>query len=191
MAEAAVAHPIALPARSGFGTSREQVVGALVSTSALTIREQPFLHVASIRLLPKASGDAIAAALAPLGLAAPGRACTFSQGTAALCGWIEPRAWIVVAAEAPQTGAAAGALVTDISDRYAVLDIEGAQARDIIASGCDPTIFSIGTMTRVRFGSLANLIVARLGPGHYRLMIDVSLAGALAALLTQAAANLA
>jgi sarcosine oxidase gamma subunit len=81
-------------------------------------------------------------------------------------------------------------LITDISDRIAVFSIKGESARDIIAAGCDPHLVRPGVMARTRFAGMANVIVEQWAEADYRLLIDVSVAGVLAAWLKSAARNL-
>jgi heterotetrameric sarcosine oxidase gamma subunit len=175
---------------SALGTAAAAVGKVIAERADLRIRELPFLSVASLRVSPKAAAAPILAqVLGALALETPARACTMTGSESALCGWIEPRAWLLVSTQALAMPVLEGALMTDVSDRLASFELSGAQAREVVAAGCDPGLFGIGSFTRVRFASFANAIVGRLGPDLYRVMVDVSIAATFAEWLADAARN--
>ncbi len=176
---------------SPLGTAQGQRSRKIFDSAKLSVREVAFLKLTSVRTLPKADGQAlIGELLKAASLSAPAKSCTLSGEGNEYCGWFEPRAWMIVSEKVLSLPVVGGALVTDLSDRLAVFDVSGPMARDLIAAGCDPSLFEVGGFTRVRFGNLANVIVAHPKEQSYRLMLDVSIAAPFAQWLHQTAEDL-
>ncbi len=143
------------------------------------------LTVASVREF-RAHPDraAVAAATSAWGLQLPTQANGVSGNAELGCAWIEPNAWLLIAAGAralPEP--VPGVLITDVSDRTAAFRVSGQGARDVIAAGCDPALVRHGVGARTRFAGLANAVLQQLGEDDYRLIVDVSIAHAIAAWL--------
>lgn len=164
-----------LAAVSPLGTPRAQMDKLLHEGAGVRISEAPFTRVVSVRQSRK-SPDTRAA-----------QDYVKTLGGQAL--HLEPRAWLVLSEQLlADAQPPPDLMVTDLSDRFALFRIGGPGALDVIASGCDPTLVPVGAGIRTRFGAMANVVIERRSENDCRLAVDVSIAGAMASWLVQAAA---
>lgn len=181
---------VKLQATSPLGHPRAEKRTVIFESARLRISEAPWTTVVSLRPSRKAAdAGGIVEQLRAYGLDAPIHPNNLS-GTAELgCAWLEPNAWLVLS-ERPLPAASQTILsVTDISERVCLIKLEGAAARELLAAGCDTSMLLPGTMARVRFAGMVNLIIECHSEGEFRLAVDVSLAQVLTGWLLQAAAN--
>lgn len=155
----------------------------------LTLREVPFLTMVGLRAAP--GGEAAAAFASMLGGELPtgvgqvtGAASDPAQGIAVL--WLGPDEYLVVAdPDLPLAGrlqealgAAPGAAV-DLSANRTTLELTGANARDVLDTGCridlHPREFPAGTAVATLFAEIP-VIVWRCGEETYRIMPRASFA---------------
>ncbi|HEY1075557.1 MAG TPA: hypothetical protein VGE51_02630 [Fontimonas sp.] len=182
---------LTLEARSALGTAPGEAGQVLVDGARLRIAEVAWLHVYSLRASRMNGAVAgLTTLLAPLSLNAPDAPNRLQGSLQRSCAWLEPHAWLLVSDSAVALDAPPQWLVTEISDRVAVFSVAGDGARDLIAAGCDPQLLRTGTMARLRFAAMANVIVEQWADDHYRLLIDVSIASVFASWLTTAAGQL-
>lgn len=129
--------------------------------------------------------DAVASEI-DLRLPAPGE--THARGDCALL-WLTPAEWLL---ECPvkDTDALRSALtrrlarplavVTDMRDAYACLDLSGARASDVLASGCSldlrADIFPAGRVARTSLAGIPAIIRKTAEPHDFRCLVDRSFA---------------
>ena len=138
---------------------------------AVSLRELPLLTHVSIRIDP--------AAAHALGIALP-EPGTFAPGPPAVL-WLGPDEWLALGGpdlEAALRGR--GAVTVDVSDQRTVLELAGARAREILATGCSidlhPRAFGPGRCVQTLFAR-AGVIVLQLDDAPtYRLLVRRSFA---------------
>jgi heterotetrameric sarcosine oxidase gamma subunit len=179
--------PVIVPAavlaeRSPLGTARGGAPRRIALADRLHIVEEPFLQIVSVRASPKTAIDAFAAACSlPL---APN---TFSGTAAQSTGHFEPRAWLMINADAAPLRAIAGGQVSDLSARFAVFRLTGIDVERVLR-GATSVVPGTGGFVRTFFAESYPVLLQRLGDDHVRLLVDASLAEACAAWLADAAA---
>jgi len=151
---------------------------SLVDSAGLRIDVESPLHATSIRA--RAGVEAIRDALAAAGLEAPAAPNHFSGDASRACAWIEPQAWLLLS-QSPLAVATAGALITDLSDRFIGFRLRGAGAPEILQAGLSigatARLLATGRCARARFGEEIEAFVQQLSDApEYRLLLDVSLA---------------
>ena len=164
------------------------------------------LHDVAIRRLEprmivelRADPDAAARVLAAGALQLPGRANrAVSTGDAAVA-WIGPRRWLIQAPAAREavlvatldrTAAAEPLLdLAVVSDMFAIFEIAGAGAVDVLAQGCaldlEDDALPVGGVTGTELWQIAAIL--RRVAGGFEILVDRSLAGFLENWLVTAA----
>jgi sarcosine oxidase subunit gamma len=139
---------------------------------------------------------ALAAALAGIGLAVPGRRRMLRAGEHAVL-WMAPDEVLVLV---PDAGAAIAAmapalvgvhhLMADVSDARAAFRIAGPRAREVLAKLCPvdlhPAAFAAGDLRRTRAGQVVAALWAEAAD-DFRLLCFRSVAGYVAELLARSA----
>ena len=99
--------------------------------------------------------------------------------------WLAPEEWLIAHSgeislgewEATLQGRDILYLLNDVSDGYAVFDVSGEAARDVIAHGCSldlhPSVFGADRCARTLFAGSQALIHG--GPATFRLFVDPGL----------------
>lgn len=152
-----------------------------VKIGALTVTQEPFAAITSVSPFKSRQSDLSAALKAAHGLAfpAPGRstgkagarAIWFSQGQALLIG------------PAPDAGLDRFAALTDQSDAWAVVRLEGAGAADVLARlmplDLRPEVFKRGATARTELAHMMASLT-KLGDKSFQIMVFRSMAQTLA-----------
>lgn len=153
----------------------EQVVEA----AELRVVEEQLPTIRSVRASRRVAPD-LATLFEAMDLTLPDSRLHVSGDEDLSCWWVEPRAWLVVGRAArPMPQPAVGALITDLTHRYAGFRISGRRAQDLMSSAISvaPSALAPGRCVRTRFAEEIEVLVQRLpGSADYRLLIDVSLA---------------
>lgn len=125
------------------------------------------------------------AVLAELSLhAPPPRAATVNEALALM--WLGPNEWLLelpserVATTLQRLNArlaGASTAVTDLSESFAGLELEGEHAVDVLMSGCSldlrPEAFGTGSVARTAVASIST-VVRKTGDSTWRLLLDRS-----------------
>lgn len=171
-----------LERRSPLGTPRGTTPRTLLDGPRLRVREESFLHLSSLRLSRQADPETFASTF-PLAL--PLRPNTFKGSAEQGVARYEPRAWLVIGTEASALPARAECCVTDLSARLAGFRIEGAASERLLRSST-AVIPPAGGFVRTFFAEHYAVLLQRLGDDDWRLLVDVSLAQAMADWLVDA-----
>ena len=115
--------------------------------------------------------------------------------------WMGPDEWLVVAPPGAARhlevleralGAEHGTVV-DVSAQRTVIDVAGANARDVLLKGCaldlDPRAFGVGRCAQTLLARAQVILHARTDEPAYRVFVRASFAGYLAEWLLDAAAE--
>lgn len=118
---------------------------------------------------------------------APGEACV--RGDCALL-WLTPAEWLLelparkidsVQSTLTRRLGTSLALVTDMTDAFACLDVSGACAAEVLMSGCSLNLhahaFTAGRVARTAFADIPTVIRKTAEPHGFRCLIDRSFAG--------------
>lgn len=136
-------------------------------------------------------GDATARAAAgrAFGVALPEEACRANAAGERAALWLGPDEHLLLAPDGSQARIAAELEIAlagiphslvDVSQRQVAILVAGANARDLLSSGCpldlDPDAFPVGTCTRTLFGK-AEALLWRASAEEYHLEVGRSFAG--------------
>ncbi len=152
-----------------------------IGTVRVTEAEPGPMHlVAPFRGQAKAVSAVLKDALG-VGLPAPNRSQS-ADGVRAL--WVAPGQALLIGAEPPDLP---GAAVSDLSDAYAVVEIAGADAAEVLARlvPVDLGVLKRGHTARTLIGHMTGS-VTRLGAARFEMMVFRSMAGSLVHELTEA-----
>jgi sarcosine oxidase subunit gamma len=169
------------------------------SGGSLELAEVPFLAQVDVRVDPKsAAADAVGLAI---GVSLPVEPGTSARSGELTVLWLGPDEWLVLgppgagpdleAALRSAMGGEVGSLV-DVSAQRTVLDVSGAAARDVLATGCALDLheraFPEGAcaQTLLARAGVVLLATATVDPA-FRLLVRSSFAGYVAAWLLDAA----
>jgi sarcosine oxidase subunit gamma len=136
-------------------------------------------------------GEAAARAAAgrAFGVAFPEDACRANSAGERAALWLGPDEHLLLAPDGTQERIAAELEIAlagiphslvDVSQRQVAIPVAGANARDLLSSGCpldlDPDVFPVGTCTRTLFGK-AEVLLWRASAEEYHLEVGRSFAG--------------
>lgn len=136
-------------------------------------------------------GDAAARAAAgrAFGVAFPEEACRSNAAGERAALWLGPDEHLLLAPDGTQERIAAELEIAlagiphslvDVSQRQVAIPVAGANARDLLSSGCpldlDPDVFPVGACTRTLFGK-AEALLWRASAEEYHLEVGRSFAG--------------
>jgi sarcosine oxidase subunit gamma len=163
----------------------------------IRLSEVPFLTQLTLRVTP--GTPAAAAAARALGAPLPLAPNTTSAGERVEVLWMGPDEWLVVAPPGAERhlelleralGAEHGTVV-DVSAQRTVIDVAGANARDVLLKGCaldlHPRAFGVGRCAQTLLARAQVILHARTDDPAYRVFVRASFAGYLAEWLLDAA----
>ena len=167
--------------RSAFGTGLGAAPRRIVDHARLSIVEEPFLSITSLRRSRLQQAESLQLAI-PLADRPNGFIGDAVQASARF----EPNAWLLIGkAPMPLPTAQAGWLITDLSARLAAFRIEGADAGAVLAAST-AAVPGIGGFLRTLFAESYAVLIQCLGEQEFRLLVDVSFADACADWLADA-----
>jgi len=165
----------------------------------IRLSEVPFLTQLTLRVTP--GTPAAAAAARALGAPLPLAPNTTSAGEGVEVLWMGPDERLVVAPPGAERhlealeralGAEHGTVV-DVSAQRTVIDVAGANARDVLLKGCaldlHPRAFGVGRCAQTLLARAQVILHARTDEPAYRVFVRASFAGYLAEWLLDAAAE--
>jgi sarcosine oxidase subunit gamma len=160
----------------------------------IRLAEVPFLTQLTLRVTP---GSAAAeAAGRALGAPLPATPNTTSAAGDVEVLWMGPDEWLVVAppgAEGLRAALAEHGTVVDVSAQRTVVEVAGADARDLLLKGCaldlHPRSFGVGDCAQTLLARVQVVLVPRTEEPAYRVFVRASFAEYLAEWLLDAAAE--
>jgi len=165
----------------------------------IRLTEVPFLTQLTLRAIP--GSPAADAAAGPLGTPLPDAPNTTSAAGDVEVLWMGPDEWLVVAPAGrddlrdtlEQALGAEDATVVDVSAQRTVIEVAGADARDVLLKGCaldlHPRVLGAGRCAQTLLARAQVVLVARTDEPAYRLFVRASFAEYLAEWLLDAAAE--
>lgn len=170
--------PGALQQRSALGTTCGAAAVVVHDGADVRIVEEPFLPLTSLRLSRRLDPAELPAAFAQ----APNRFTGNAEGSVAR---FEPRAWLLLG-DVAATPLPDGLRPVDLSARLAAFRLSGGGAESILRASTS-VVPPIGGFVRSFFAESYAVLLQRLDTQEFRLLVDVSLAVALAGWLADAA----
>jgi sarcosine oxidase, subunit gamma len=183
--------------RSPLAASADRLAAASDVPARIRLSEVPFLTQLTLRVTP--GTPAAAAAERALGAPLPLAPNTVSAGESVEVLWMGPDEWLVVAPPGAERhlevlergiGAEHGTVV-DVSAQRTVIDVAGANARDVLLKGCALDLhsraFGVGRCAQTLLARAQVILHARTDEPAYRVFVRASFAGYLAEWLLDAA----
>jgi sarcosine oxidase, subunit gamma len=170
-------------------------------TAAPSIEASEPLPIAILRLRQCDEGAAAALGDA-FGIDWPTRPNTVASRQALSVLWLAPTEWMIMGKPAAEAAAhASEALgqalhhVADVTDGWAIFDVDGAHSRDLIAKGCSldlhPRAFAVDACAQTLFAQCFAVLRRTDQENAFQLMVDQPLADHIQAWLADAAAEFA
>lgn len=108
---------------------------------------------------------------------------------------IGPQEWLIVSDAQPATPSfASDFIAAEVSDALAVLEVQGASARELLSKGCGldlhPRVFGVGQCARTRFAQIPVVLICIDDLHRFELYVARSYAQYLRAWLVDAASDL-
>jgi sarcosine oxidase subunit gamma len=175
----------------------DRLAAAGDAPARIRLTEVPFLTQLTLRVTP--GTPAAAAAARALGAPLPLAPNTTSAGESVDVLWMGPDEWLVVAppgtarhleALERALGADHGSVI-DVSAQRTVIEVAGADARNVLLKGCaldlHPRAFGVGRCAQTLLARAHVILHARTDEPAYRVFVRASFAGYLAEWLLDAA----
>ena len=177
----------------------EQFASASEVPARIRLSEVPFLSQFTLRVAPRT--DAAQAASRTLGVALPTTPNTTCANGDVDVMWMGPDEWLVVAGD---DGEALGkelenalegehASVIDVSAQRTVIEVAGADARDVLLKGCTldlhPRAFGVGACAQTLLARTQVVLLARTDEPAFWVFVRASFAEYLAEWLLDASAE--
>jgi len=170
-------------------------------TATLSIKGPEALPTAILRL-HRCDERAAAALGDAFGIEWPTRPNTVARCQALSVLWLAPTEWMILgmppaeaAAHASEALGPALHHVADVTDGWAIFNIDGAQSRDLIAKGCSldlhPRAFAADACAQTLFAQCFAVLRRAEQENAFQLMVDQPLAGHIQAWLADATAEFA
>jgi sarcosine oxidase subunit gamma len=185
--------------RSPLTALADRFAKAADSPARIRLREIPFLTQLTLRA--RSESDAAGAASTALGLPLPVVPNTVRSRRDLSVLWMGPDEWLIVAEQDGQRHrpmlerALEGrhASVVDVSAQRTVIEVAGADARDLLLKGCaldlHPQVFAVGRCAQTMLARTQVVLVARDREPNYWVLVRASFAEYLAEWLLDAAAE--
>ena len=185
--------------RSPLVRLADRLAAACDAPERIRLTEVPFLTQLTLRATPGTPGAEAAARALGTPLPTAPNTTTVSGDVEVL--WMGPDEWLVVAPaggkalrDALEQALGGGdATVVDVSAQRTVIEVAGADARDVLLKGCaldlHPRAFGAGRCAQTLVARAQVVLVARTDEPAYRVLVRASFAEYLAEWLLDAAAE--